>query len=302
MYSLEYYTRQKSSWKHDEVQQISNEYESLQKSISEIADIHKRTPGSISYKLKSMDIINDAKQSRGYEEYRISALYSQIIGNNKFNTNSKKNTKKSSEIQTQAELEKIKIDIQEIKENINLILKHFNIETTEMKDIRDFFTYDIPVVVPEGYLHVKGKQTAEPYLLQFDGASDPNPGPSAGGAVLFHPGTTDPVFERYEFIPHATNNEAEYNGLIIGLQEAADAGIKNLLIEGDSNLIVNQFAGTWKIKAQNLASLHKKARDLLSKFDFVSIKHIPREKNTHADRLTNEGVKEKDSVLRLFES
>lgn len=298
MYSLEYYTRQKTSWKHDEVQQINNEYESLQKSISEIADIHKRTPGSISYKLKSMGIINDNKLSRGYEEYRNSALYAEIVGGSKFNTTSKNSSKKYSENQTQVELEKIKIDIQEIKENVNLILKHFNIETTEMKNIRDFFTYD----VPEGYLHVKGKQTTPPHLLQFDGASDPNPGPSAGGAVLFHPGTTDPVFERYEFIPHATNNEAEYNGLIIGLQEAADAGIKNLLIEGDSNLIINQFAGTWKIKAQNLVSLHKKARDLLSSFDFVAIKHIPREKNTHADRLTNEGVKEKDSVLRLFES
>ena len=298
MYSLEYYTRQKTSWKHDEVQQINNEYESLQKSISEIADIHKRTPGSISYKLKSMGIINDNKLSRGYEEYRNSALYAEIVGGSKFNTTSKNSSKKYSENQTQVELEKIKIDIQEIKENVNLILKHFNIETTEMKNIRDFFTYD----VPEGYLHVKGKQTTPPHLLQFDGASDPNPGPSAGGAVLFHPGTTEPVFERYEFIPHATNNEAEYNGLIIGLQEAADAGIKNLLIEGDSNLIINQFAGTWKIKAQNLVSLHKKARDLLSSFDFVAIKHIPREKNTHADRLTNEGVKEKDSVLRLFES
>jgi len=298
MYSLEYYTRQKTSWKHDEVKQINNEYESLQKSISEIADIHKRTPGSISYKLKSMGIINDNKLSRGYEEYRNSALYAEIVGGSKFNTTSKNSSKKYSENQTQVELEKIKIDIQEIKENINLILKHFNIETTEMKNIRDFFTYD----VPEGYLHVKGKQTTPPHLLQFDGASDPNPGPSAGGAVLFHPGTTEPVFERYEFIPYATNNEAEYNGLIIGLQEAADAGIKNLLIEGDSNLIINQFAGTWKIKAQNLVSLHKKARDLLSSFDFVAIKHIPREKNTHADRLTNEGVKEKDSVLRMFES
>lgn len=298
MYSLEYYTRQKSSWMHDEVQQISNEYESLQKSISEIADIHKRTPGSISYKLKSMGIISDNKLSRGYEEYRTSALYAEIVGNSKFNTSSKKSTKKYSENQTQVDLEKMKTDIQEIKENVNLILKHFNIETKEMKDLRDFFTYDLP----EGYLSVKGKQTAPPHLLQFDGASDPNPGPSAGGAVLFHPGTTDPVFERYEFIPHATNNEAEYNGLIIGLQEAADAGIKNLLIEGDSNLIINQFAGTWKIKAENLASLHKKARALLTHFDFVAIKHIPREKNVHADRLTNEGVAHKDSVLRLFES
>jgi ribonuclease HI len=182
-----------------------------------------------------------------------------------------------------------------------LILKHFNIETNEMKELRDFFTYDVPTASPEGYLHVKGKQTALPHLLQFDGASDPNPGPSAGGAVLFYPGTTDPVFERYEFIPHATNNEAEYNGLIIGLQEAADAGIKNLLIEGDSNLIINQFAGIWKIKAQNLAILHTKARALLPHFDFVAIKHIPREQNAHADRLTNEGVKQQDSVLRLFE-
>jgi ribonuclease HI len=269
MHSLEYYTRQKSSWKHDEVQQISIEYESLQKSISEIADIHKRTPGSISYKLKNIGIISDAKLSRGYEEYRTSALYAEIVGNAKFTRISKKSTKNSSD------LEKMKTDIQEIKDNVNLILKHLNIETNEMKEL--------------------------PHLLQFDGASDPNPGPSAGGAVLFHPETTDPVFERYEFIPHATNNEAEYNGLIIGLQESADAGIKNLLIEGDSNLIINQFAGIWKIKAQNLAILHTKARALLPHFDFVAIKHIPREQNAHADRLTNEGVKQQDSVLRIFE-
>jgi ribonuclease HI len=295
MHSLEYYTRQKSSWKHDEVQQISIEYESLQKSISEIADIHKRTPGSISYKLKNIGIISDAKLSRGYEEYRTSALYAEIVGNAKFTRISKKSTKNSSD------LEKMKTDIQEIKDNVNLILKHLNIETNEMKELRDFFTYDVPTALPEGYLHVKGKQTAPPHLLQFDGASDPNPGPSAGGAVLFHPETTDPVFERYEFIPHATNNEAEYNGLIIGLQESADAGIKNLLIEGDSNLIINQFAGVWKIKAQNLAILHTKARALLPHFDFVAIKHIPREQNAHADRLTNEGVKQQDSVLRIFE-
>ena len=154
---------------------------------------------------------------------------------------------------------------------------------------------------PEGYLLVKGKQTALPHLLQFDGGSEPNPGPSAGGAVLFEPGTTDPVFERYEFIPHATNNEAEYNGLIIGLQEAAELGIKNLLIQGDSNLIVNQFAGNWKIKAQNLVSPHKTARALLAQFEFVAIKQIPREQNAHADSLTNEGIKNQDSILRMFE-
>ena len=183
----------------------------------------------------------------------------------------------------------------------NNIFKEINKNNKEQYEI---LKKEKPVVEvnSEGYFILKDSQTDKLYLLQFDGASDPNPGPSAGGAVLFHPGTTDPVFERYEFIPHATNNEAEYNGLIIGLQEAADAGIKNLLIEGDSNLIINQFAGTWKIKAENLASLHKKARALLTHFDFVAIKHIPREKNAHADRLTNEGVKEKDSVLRLFES
>jgi len=294
MNTLEYYNRQKKSWNHNEVQEICNEYQSLKMNVLEIGDLHRRTPGSICYKLKSVGLIENIELARGYQDYRISALYAEIVGNNK------KQPKKTSQAQT--ELEKMKMDIQEIKENVNLILKHFNIETNEMKDLRDFFTYDVPVEVLGGYLHIKGKQTAPPHLLQFDGASDPNPGPSAGGAVLFHPGTTDPVFERYEFIPHATNNEAEYNGLIIGLQEAADAGIKNLLIEGDSNLIINQFAGTWKIKAENLASLHKKARALLTHFDFVAIKHIPREKNAHADRLTNEGVAQKDSVLRLFES
>ena len=106
MHSLEYYNRQKSSWKNDEVQQITNEYEYLEKSISEIADIHKRTPGSISYKLKSIGIISSTKLSRGYEEYRTSALYAEIVGNAKFTRISKKSTKNSSE------LEKMKTDIQ----------------------------------------------------------------------------------------------------------------------------------------------------------------------------------------------
>ena len=64
MHSLEYYTRQKSSWEHDEVQQITNEYQYLQKTISELADIHKRTPGSISYKLKNICLLYTSPSPR----------------------------------------------------------------------------------------------------------------------------------------------------------------------------------------------------------------------------------------------
>jgi ribonuclease HI len=134
----------------------------------------------------------------------------------------------------------------------------------------------------------EGEETC--YLLQFDGSAVPNPGKASGAAVLFAPLTREMIFEVGDYIPFATNNVAEYTGLIIGLEAALEGGVKRLIVEGDSMLVVKQVQGLWKVSAAPLKPYCEKAKGLLAKFENVIIRHVYREKNTHADALTNEVV------------
>ena len=145
------------------------------------------------------------------------------------------------------------------------------------------------------------------YLLQFDGASEPNPGPSGSAYVLFSPIQTDEkgeqfrnlVQEGFTYIPHATNNEAEYSALILGLTKALELGITELDVEGDSNLVVNQVQGSWKVKVPRLVPLRSKANKLLWRLKKWSVKHIYREDNTDADRLSKEALEVKGEEHRV---
>ncbi len=141
------------------------------------------------------------------------------------------------------------------------------------------------------------------HLLQFDGGSNPNPGPSSAGAVIFGPGQRKFVYEQGVFIDHASNNEAEYRALVVGLEAAKDLGIKHLLIEGDSQLVVEQIVGTYKIKSESLRPLYTSAQKLLVKnFDFVGIRHIYRENNTYADGITKYILETKCSYIEEMAS
>jgi hypothetical protein len=93
MNNIEYYIRQKDNWDSLEIEQLKTEYQNNELTISEIADIHYRTPGSISYKLKALKIISDNKQSRGYNDYKNSNLYKSIVNSN-INTRKDKSTDK----------------------------------------------------------------------------------------------------------------------------------------------------------------------------------------------------------------
>ena len=96
-----------------------------------------------------------------------------------------------------------------------------------------------------GYSIIKGASSvkeSECYLLQFDGLAQPNPGEASGGAILYSP-SREPVYETGEYIKFATNNAAEYTGLIIGLRLALEKGFTKLLVEGDSQLIIFQSQG-----------------------------------------------------------
>ena len=129
--------------------------------------------------------------------------------------------------------------------------------------------------------------TKDIHLLRFDGGSRGNPGPSGAGAILFLP-TGAVLHEDSVFAgPMATNNEAEYLGLITGLTTAVGLGITRLCVEGDSLLVINQVQDKWRVKAAHLAPLVEQCKVLASRFAFIQFEHIPRAKNKDADRLAN---------------
>lgn len=143
------------------------------------------------------------------------------------------------------------------------------------------------------------------YLLQFDGAANPNPGPASGAYVLFSPPQKDNgsicrfvIQEGYRFLPHATNNEAEYTGLILGLQAAKEYGVTKIEIEGDSQLVINQVLGAWQIKAPNLLQMKSKAAALYYTFPERLLRQVPRDLNQDADALSKEALETKTEIHR----
>ena len=137
-------------------------------------------------------------------------------------------------------------------------------------------------------------------LIQFDGGSRGNPGPSGSGAVIYSPRDRELLAEVALHIPHATNNIAEYHGLLCGLHWAYMHGLRNVVIEGDSKLIVEQLKGTYK--ATKMIEIYTKTLGTLIYFDYVGIRHIYRESNVVADRLANEAMDQGDGFTREFEA
>lgn len=126
--------------------------------------------------------------------------------------------------------------------------------------------------------------------LFFDGGANPNPGPGGAGALLIDPGGKT-VWEGSSFVgTRATNNEAEYRGLINGLTQARTLGLTRLVVKGDSQLVVRQMTGEYKVKAANLLPLHNHARALARTFKSISFKFIPRAQNARADALATSGI------------
>jgi ribonuclease H / adenosylcobalamin/alpha-ribazole phosphatase len=127
-------------------------------------------------------------------------------------------------------------------------------------------------------------------LVEADGGSRGNPGPAGYGAVVFSADHATVLAECKQAIGRATNNVAEYRGLVAGLTEAAGTGATEVAVSMDSKLVVEQMTGRWKVKHPDLVDLHRQARELAAGFDSVTYQWIPREKNSHADRLANEAM------------
>jgi len=126
-------------------------------------------------------------------------------------------------------------------------------------------------------------------IVNIDGGSRGNPGP-AGYGVRFADADGSVVAELSEAIGVATNNVAEYRGLLAALRYALDHGITNLTVRSDSLLLVCQMRGEYKVKNPGLQTLHAEARRLVWQLGRVRFEHIRREFNTHADRLANDAM------------
>lgn len=127
-------------------------------------------------------------------------------------------------------------------------------------------------------------------LVEADGGSRGNPGPAGYGTVVWTADRATVLAESKQSIGRATNNVAEYRGLIAGLAEAAELGATEVAVRMDSKLVVEQMAGRWRVKHPDLAVLHGQARELAARFERVRYEWIPRERNSHADRLANEAM------------
>ena len=122
--------------------------------------------------------------------------------------------------------------------------------------------------------------------LFADGGSRGNPGPAASAAILIAP-LGEVLEEVSAYLGVATNNLAEWTALLLGLEAASKRGIRRLKIRLDSELVVKQLRGEYRVKHAALQPLHRQAMRLLGTFESVDIAHVPRKQNVLADRLVN---------------
>jgi ribonuclease HI len=128
-------------------------------------------------------------------------------------------------------------------------------------------------------------------VAYIDGGSRGNPGP-AGYGVRIEDADGQLVEELHGALGVATNNVAEYRGLLAALQWAVDRGVRRLAVRSDSELLVKQMRGDYRVKHPNLQPLYRDARTLVDRLDRVTFEHVRRELNVEADRLANKAMDE----------
>src|SRR5581483_6399246 len=130
------------------------------------------------------------------------------------------------------------------------------------------------------------EKPANIFVANVDGASRGNPGPASYAVILRGPDGAV-RFEAGTYIGRTTNNVAEYYALITALDYAASQGIDRLLVRSDSELLVRQMQGRYKVKSADLRPLYERARKLADQLAYFTIEHVPRERNSEADELAN---------------
>jgi ribonuclease HI len=138
---------------------------------------------------------------------------------------------------------------------------------------------------------VPEKKSVAAYLANIDGGSRGNPGPASYGVVI-RDARGEIVAKLKKYIGRTTNNVAEYYGLIAALDYAQSHGIRALRIESDSELLVKQMRGQYKVKSDDLRPLFERAKKMSQTFEMFRIDHVYREQNREADTLANEAMDE----------
>ncbi len=128
--------------------------------------------------------------------------------------------------------------------------------------------------------------TADPLLIHIDGAARGNPGPAAYAFIIARDG--HPLVEEAACLGSTTNNFAEYTALVRALERAAELGPGPVHVKSDSELLVKQLNGEYRVKNAQLKELYDQATALCRRFPSVTLEHVRREHNSHADRLCNE--------------
>ena len=142
----------------------------------------------------------------------------------------------------------------------------------------------------------RGPQVPDVLHLHIDGGSRGNPGDAGFGVHVTAPDGTE-VAALYGYIGQATNNVAEYQALLHGLRYALEHGARRVLVFSDSELVVRQIAGAYRVKHPAMIPLHREALALMRRFEEAKITHVRRESNKEADRLANRALDEKASKL-----
>jgi probable phosphoglycerate mutase len=135
------------------------------------------------------------------------------------------------------------------------------------------------------------RDSASAWLANVDGASRGNPGPASYGVLIRRPDGSE-VLRLKKYLGVTTNNVAEYYALLTALDYAISHGVARLRVRSDSELLVRQMQGHYKVKSASLKPLYEQARKLAAQLAYFSIEHVPRELNAEADRLANEALDE----------
>lgn len=128
-------------------------------------------------------------------------------------------------------------------------------------------------------------------IIHTDGAARGNPGPAGIGVIIRKEDGTI-LAEISQFIGRATNNVAEYTALITALEKAAALGAEEIEVYTDSELVVKQITGEYRVKNEGLKPLYRQVKELANQFSNLRIAHVVRDKNKEADRLANQGIDE----------
>lgn len=184
--------------------------------------------------------------------------------------------------------EEISKEFGRTKGGIRSRLKHIAREMIDLGKSVEFAMEKTKLTKDEIYKRLTPENTNandNSYTLYFDGKAEPNPGRGSAAAVLYF--DDEIIFEVGKYLENTTNNEAEYLGLIIGLEECIKRNVKQLQVFGDSNLVIQQCSGRWKVKNERLCELHSHVKELIKKFESILFTHVYRDNNTKADELTN---------------